>query len=131
MLVHLRQPPRLFRVLLLSELLLSLQVPNSIRRLLVFLSQLYDPVLYLGLLVVHFLRQNNRVHHHVLVLLPSHRTHTLMHKLVLILNLIEIALESGVHSRTHVSRAVHNIITFFYFYFICSTQKSFKHLFIS
>ena len=67
----LRQPRLLLLILLLPELLQLRQVPYPLGRLLLLLSQLYYPILYLRFLIFYFLLIYDGVHHYVVCFLSS------------------------------------------------------------
>ena len=69
-------PSQLLIVLLLSEFLLSLQLLNTPCHAIFLPLQLYYPVLYLRLLVILLLRQNNSIHHLIHWFLTRNRAHT-------------------------------------------------------
>jgi len=66
----LRHPLVLLIILLLAELLLTLQISNSLGSLLLLATQLNYTILDVRLLVILHLSNHDGIHHHVLGLLP-------------------------------------------------------------
>lgn len=98
---------QLLIILLLSEFLLSLQLLNSARSSFLLSLQLYYPVLYLSLLVILFLRENDGVHHVICGFLRSNRTHARVKQFMLFFSIEIMALQCRVHGRPRVGRVLH------------------------